>query len=76
MTLTSGTSQAKWRSNGTDPGPTNVKDIYASSTSSSPSQFTTSGNYVYFNVAVATAPDLYRTDGTDPGTIRLFNSSN
>jgi len=72
-----------WKSDGTDAGTVMVKDFYtgqrgvmdANSSSRILPWFTVSGSYLYFignaNSSGGTAARLYRTDGTDAGTIQL-----
>lgn len=72
-----------WKTDGTDAGTVMVKDFYTGQTgimdANSSSRifpwFTVSGNYLYFigdaDPSEGTTPRLYRTDGTDAGTIQL-----
>jgi ELWxxDGT repeat protein len=56
--------------------PQQLKDILPGEASSSPQQLTPAGNFVFFSAEDATGQrDLWRTDGTSAGTVRVGNSS-
>ena len=56
-----------WRTDGTPAGTTMVKELIAGASATSGfSELYRAGNLIYFTAAGS----LYRTDGTDPGTVR------
>ncbi|MFN8486049.1 MAG: ELWxxDGT repeat protein [Caldilineaceae bacterium] len=70
-----------WRSDGTVDGTYLVKDINPGLLSSQPTWLTASGAYLYFGADDGTnsglgAYGLWRTDGTEAGTIKLFDRAN
>lgn len=67
-----------WKSNGTGPGTVRVKDINTGApdgfTSAVPPEFKVINNILVFSaVTAADGDELWKTDGTDPGTSQLKN---
>lgn len=60
-----------WRSDGTPGGTQRVKDINPGSPDALPTYLTDVGGTLYFAATNATGGALYRTDGTDAGTVLL-----
>ncbi|MBI3784800.1 MAG: hypothetical protein HY270_15510, partial [Deltaproteobacteria bacterium] len=60
-----------WKSNGTEPGTIRVKDLAAGSSSSNPNFFHVMNGVLYFVAFDNTGSWLWRSDGTDAGTIPL-----
>lgn len=59
-----------WRSDGTTAGTFLLKDIYAGSSGSVPSNFKASGGHLYFTaLTAANGLELWKTDGTVAGTV-------
>jgi ELWxxDGT repeat protein len=61
-----------WRTDGVSAQ--RVKDIFAGASSSNPSTGVGSGDYYYFLATDANGVELWRTDGSEPGTVRLTNN--
>jgi ELWxxDGT repeat protein/YD repeat-containing protein len=69
---TASTGIELWRTDGTEAGTWQVKDIYAGSSSSYPSDFVKMGGKLYFTAQdSAGGYELWRTDGTRSGTERV-----
>lgn len=70
--------QELWRSDGTEAGTTMVKNIAPDVVSSNPEQLTVIGSTLYFttyrNLFGNDGRDLWRSDGTDAGTVRLVEA--
>ncbi|MCE9668424.1 HYR domain-containing protein [Myxococcus stipitatus] len=63
-----------WKTDGTRAGTSMLRDLAPGPASSSPSDFTSLGEHVYFNVDGAPRKELWRTDGTVEGTIRVASA--
>ncbi|HYG20645.1 MAG TPA: ELWxxDGT repeat protein, partial [Ohtaekwangia sp.] len=61
-----------WRSDGTPAGTSIVKDIIQGSRSSHPRNFTTFKGDLYFTVFGEDGVELWKTDGGENGTVRIF----
>lgn len=70
--------QELWRSDGTEAGTTMVKNIAPDVVSSNPEQLTAIGSTLYFttyrNLFGNDGRDLWRSDGTEAGTVRLVEA--
>lgn len=60
-----------WRSDGTTAGTTIVKDIYPGPNDGSPMHLTASGGKLFFTASDGTDIELFVSDGTDAGTVKL-----
>lgn len=60
-----------WKSDGTQTGTVLVKDINAGTTSTSPVNITATNNLVFFTGSLAGQNVLFKSDGTEPGTVAL-----
>ncbi len=60
-----------WRSDGTDAGTVVVKDINAGNTSTMPAELTIVNNQLFFTGSLAGQVALFKTDGTEAGTVTL-----
>ncbi|HSK77590.1 MAG TPA: ELWxxDGT repeat protein [Thermoanaerobaculia bacterium] len=70
-----------WKSDGTEAGTVLVKDIYPGSDfhgfpwSSTPLELTVSGGSLFFTATPdGTSPNLWKSDGTESGTVRVYNA--
>ena len=61
-----------WRSDGTEAGTWQVKDIFPGAFDSSPSYLATLGNRLYFTATDGEGQALWRSDGSEAGTEKLF----
>lgn len=65
-----------WKSDGAAAGTVLVKDVLAGPASSSPSQFTRAGQYIYFAARNADGgQQIWRSDGTAAGTILVKDAT-
>ncbi len=63
-----------WKSDGTEPGTVQVKDINTGTASSSPTNMTALGNLVFFSANDGThGSELWKSDGTEPGTLLVLD---
>lgn len=60
-----------WRSNGTEGGTRQIKDIQPGFFGSSPDEFTAFGGSIYFSATRGDTRRLFRTDGTAAGTVEV-----
>jgi ELWxxDGT repeat protein len=71
----SSTGYELWKTDGTNPGTTQVKDIYSGSTSSAPSNLINGNGTLYF---IALSPsvgrELWKSDGTSAGTVLVADN--
>ncbi len=72
------TGEELWKTDGTEDGTVIVRDIYPGQTCrpafcfsnhSRPDELTTIGNLLYFSADSATGRELYKSDGTEAGTV-------
>ena len=71
--VTTGTDTGKelWLSNGTTMGTNFVKDIRVGTSSGSPNNFFEYNGNVYFTAFDGSSSDLWTTDGTETGTVKV-----
>jgi ELWxxDGT repeat protein len=64
-----------WVTDGTAAGTFMLKAIGEGAQASSPRDFTRLGNEAIFSIAIPTGPELWKTDGTSEGTVKLADVS-
>ncbi len=65
-----------WKSDGTSAGTGLIKDIIPGTTGSNPFDFTYLGGNIYFRAGTLVDKQIWKTDGTDAGTVVPVNMGN
>jgi ELWxxDGT repeat protein len=68
---TAETGREPWVSDGTEAGTRLLADVLPGADSSAPTEFTAANGLVYFDADGVSGPELWRSDGTPEGTVRV-----